>query len=448
MNLSLLEIAKMCSGELSKNSNPDLILNNIDIDSRKIKNNNTLFVAIHGNVDGHKFVNIVCSNKTNAALVEQRIDLPNLIYVRNTVEALGKLAHNYRLRFQIPVVAITGSNGKTTLKNMLNSICQQAFGIHHVLATDGSLNNHLGVPLTLLRLNAQHNVAIIEMGMNHTGELSYLSRIVRPTIAIVNNVMLAHIGMFKDIQELAKAKGEVFIGLDKGGVMCINKSSPFASMWHNQYQQHKQVYFAMPDTMCFIKSTNSNMVEISTNYGDLKLQLQVLGEHNKINAMTATTLALLLNCNLHHIKDGLEQYTGTPGRLEKLVAFNNAIIINDSYNANPDSVKAAILAIKDLPKPHWFIFGQLGELGKLNQQLHIEIANFANQHHIDTLLAFGPDAKITCDNFNGNKKYFTALNDIVAYCKTHLPATATLLVKGSHSNNLVTVVNQLTRKSK
>ena len=450
MLLSLNIVALMCGGDLSAGSNSELMLEDVLIDSRKVISG-SLFIAIKGEAqDGHSYVETALKDKLAAAIVQRdcAIDVPNLIYVDDTVQALGLLSHNYRMQFNIPIVAITGSNGKTTVKEMLRSICNLQFGESHVLATSGNLNNHLGVPLTLLNLNQQHKVAIIEMGMNHSGELEYLSMLARPTIAVVNNVLLAHAGFFNSLTDIARAKGEIYTGLVEDGIACINLRSPFAAMWQDQVAEStaRIVNYAKPDSFCYIyKSGGSGKLLIHTvDGGQIHANLQVLGEHNKTNALTAATLALNLACDLDNIAKGLSNYTGYKGRLEQKQAFNGALIIDDSYNANPDSVKAAILAIKDLPKPHWFVFADLKELGKFSENSHQEIAVFAGLHGIDLLLTVGELAKITHENFTGEKLHFNSNQGIVEYCMQYLPKNATLLVKGSNSMELNTVVTQLT----
>lgn len=450
MRLSLNVIAGMCNGDLSTASNPELIIENVVIDSRMVKHS-SLFIAIKGETqDGHSYVAEALKDKLAVAIVQRDcgLDLPNLIYVEDTVQALGLLSHNYRMQFNIPVVAITGSNGKTTVKEMLRSICNLQFGEKHVLATTGNLNNHLGVPLTLLNLDTEHKVAIIEMGMNHSGELEYLSMLAHPTIAVVNNVMLAHAGFFNSLADIARAKGEVYTGLVEDGIACVNLRSPFAAMWQDQIADSaaKLLSYAKPGSACYIDESGNDgelLIRIANGEG-IYTKLQVLGEHNKVNALTATALALSLACTSENIAKGLANYTGYKGRLEQKQAFNGALIIDDSYNANPDSVKAAILAIKDLPKPHWFIFADLKELGKFSESSHQEIALFAASHGIDCLLTVGELTKITHENFNGEKLHFNSNQDIVEYCMQHLPKNATLLVKGSNSMGLNTVVTQLT----
>ncbi|MBP9743362.1 MAG: UDP-N-acetylmuramoyl-tripeptide--D-alanyl-D-alanine ligase [Burkholderiales bacterium] len=444
MKLSLAQIANMCGGNLSLASNPDIMIDNVSIDSRNVEDN-TLFVALKGEkYDGHDFIAAVLNNGTVAALSSRQLNLPNLIYVSDTILALGLLAHNYRKLFNIPIIAITGSNGKTTVKEMVKNICSKEFGVQNILATAGNFNNHIGMPLTLLRLNKQHKVAIIEMGMNHAGEINYLSKIANPTIAVVNNVMFAHSESFNDLTDIAQAKGEIYAGLIPDGVALINQQSSFAPLWQKQINNVQQVNFGVENTLCYLKfSGEGGALTLATSKGDINCTLKILGEHNKINAVTAAVIALELGCTIESITLGLESYAGYKGRLEQKTAFNGALIIDDSYNANPDSVKAAILAIKNLPKPHWFILADLKEQGKFTTLVHEEVANFASENEIDFLITIGKSSELTHNVFKGQKMHFFNNQDIVEYCKQYLPKNATLLVKGSQSMNLGEVVNQL-----
>ncbi len=450
MQLTLGIVAKLCEGKLSEDSNPELMITNTVIDSRMVTIG-SIFVAISGeNSDGHLYVKNVINNG-HASIVNNNysLKLANLVYVEDTVKALGRFAHNYRKMFNIPIIAITGSNGKTTVKEMVKSICDMHYGVEHVLATSGNFNNHLGMPLTLLKLNHKHRVAIIEMGMNHSGELDYLSKLAQPTIAIINNVMLAHAGFFNDLADIAKAKGEIYNGLTNTGVACINQNSLFFTMWYEQVSKLgiKVLEYGNADSYCYLKQTGiGGKMVLGSKEGDIECTLQVLGEHNKTNAVTATTLALAIGCSIKNIETGLNRYTAYKGRLESKQAFNGALIIDDSYNANPDSVKAAILAIRDLPRPHWFIFADLKELGKFSQEAHQEIAQFAFANDIDLLLTVGILSKITHDEFAGEKLHFKTNQDIVEYCKQYLPQKATLLVKGSQSMALSEVIAGLVRK--
>ncbi|MEN9390808.1 MAG: hypothetical protein RL017_105 [Pseudomonadota bacterium] len=445
MNLSLKDIAQMCNGKLSSGSNHHLIIKKVVKDNREDLTN-ALFIAIKGpKFDGHDFIADVLNKGAVAVLSEKNLAIPNLIYVNNTQVALLELAHNYRKLFKIPIVGITGSNGKTTVKNMLHSICSDQFGADAVHATSGNLNNYIGMPLTLLGLEEKHKVAIIEIGISAPDEMLILSQAANPTIAVVNNVNLNHAQFFKNIEQIAAEKGNIYRGItDKHGVALINQLSPFATTWSKNIVGVKQIKYGLVGSLCYLKHyTTNGEIEISTNYGEIKCQLQLLGEHNYYNALTATALALELGCNLKHIKAGLENYAGYSSRLERKKAFNGALLIDDSYNASLDSVKAAIKVLLQLPKPHWLILGDCLELGEFSQNVHEEIAEVANLSKIDCLITIGDASNFTHKKFNGHKLHFKHNQDIVKYCKENLPAQSTALVKGSHSMNLIEIVNKL-----
>ncbi|MEN9946445.1 MAG: hypothetical protein RLZZ293_831 [Pseudomonadota bacterium] len=441
-------LVNWCNGVASKHFDLNIVLNKVVIDSRQA-NEKCLFVAISGeNHDGHDYVAEVIE-RGNFALVKHDypLELPNLIRVNDTCLALGEIASKYRQQFDLQVVAITGSNGKTTVKEMLKSIAIEQFGADQVLATTGNLNNHLGVPLTLLNLTAQHKVAIIEMGMNHSGELSYLSKLAKPTLAIVNNVLLAHAGHFSSIEEIAQAKAEIYNGLIPNGIACIDQTSPFINYFlANITNQQIIKPYASSSSDCYIEQISPNGANYVTSHGNIKLKLKVLGEHNYFNAQSAIILALNLNCSLEAIKHGLENYTAYSGRLEPKTAFNGALIIDDSYNANPDSVKAALYAIAHLPRPHWFIFADLKELGSFELTLHEEIGKFIEQQKLDCLITTGELAKHSAKFVTTQKHHFAQNLDVVNYCLANLPAQGTLLIKGSNSMRLGEIVKSLSKE--
>lgn len=445
-NIDILSLANYCHAELSNKFVGNNEINNITLDSRKVVAG-SLFVAVKGdNHDGHDYVANVVANPNCYALVNHdfALDLPNLLRVQDTTLALGLIASGYRQRFTLPVVAITGSNGKTTVKEMLRAICITQFGADHVLATAGNLNNHWGMPQTLLQLNVNHKVAIIEMGMNHAGELDYLSRLAQPTIALINNVMFAHAGHFNGLSDIARAKGEIYHGLvANNGTACINVSSEFAQLWLEKDVMSPIYLYGVPDSDCYIKEQRIDSALYATPLGDVEIHLSILGQHNYANALTAIVAALHVGCSLDNIKAGLESYHGYKGRLEQKLAFNGARIIDDTYNANPDSVYAALSAIKHLPEPHWFIFGDLKELGENEANYHKEIAVYASTHGISNLITVGELSKVTHQHFEGNKIHFENNMDVVKYCTLYLPKNATLLVKGSNSMRLFDIVNKL-----
>ena len=447
-NIAIKQILGYLSATTSSEFNYDGLISGVVIDSRQVQSD-VLFVAIAGdNQDGHDYVKNIVLNNNCFALVNKNFTekLPNLIYVDDPVLALGQLAARYRNGFTIPVVAITGSNGKTTVKEMLRNILQLKYGIEKVLVTAGNLNNHLGVPLTLCKLNTCHQVAVIEMGMNHSGEIDYLANLVKPTIAAINNVLLAHAGHFNGISGIAKAKGEIYHGLGDG-VACVNVSSEFANLWLEQDITTQQVFsYGAADTRCYIKQITLQSAIYVTPLGEVEISLQILGQHNYFNALTVIVLAINLGCNLTEIKLGLDNYAGYKGRLEQKVAFNGAIIIDDTYNANPDSVKSALSAIQVFKQVKWFIFADLKELGSDEIEIHQKLVKEIAAANINKLITVGNLAKQTSDKFAGDKLHFENNEDVVEYCLESLPQDALLLVKASNSMRLFDIVNKIVKK--
>ena len=446
--LNARQLVNMCNGTASEVFAVDGAISSVVIDSRKVSDDN-LFIAIVGeNHDAHDYVAQVIARGNTYALVNDdfKADLPNLIRVKDTTQALGLLASNYRQLFTIPVVAITGSNGKTTVKEMLRCVCQTQFGAAHVLATSGNLNNHWGMPLTLLELNDNHQVAIIEMGMNHAGELDYLSKLAKPTLAVINNVMFAHIGQFKSLAEIADAKGEIYNGLASDGVACIDASNPFSEQWHakTELTTAKIFDYGTAESGCYLAEFTETGARYITPLGELEINLRILGQHNYFNALTVIALAINLRCSLNSIKIGLESYNGYSGRLELKKVVNKDIwIVDDSYNANPDSVRAALKAISVLPRPHWFIFADLKELGSGELDFHREIGEQIQREKIECLLTIGSLAEHAAKYFKGKKEPFKSNQDIVKYCQLFFKS-GTILIKGSHSMRLNEVAEVLT----
>ena len=436
-NIAIKQILGYLSATTSSEFNYDGLISGVVIDSRQVQSD-VLFVAIAGdNQDGHDYVKNIVLNNNCFALVNKNFTekLPNLIYVDDPVLALGQLAARYRNGFT-----------KTTVKEMLRNILQLKHGIEKVLVTEGNLNNHLGVPLTLCKLNTCHQVAVIEMGMNHSGEIDYLTNLVKPTIAAINNVLLAHAGHFNGISGIAKAKGEIYHGLGDG-VACVNVSSEFANLWLEQDITTQQVFsYGAADTRCYIKQITLQSAIYVTPLGEVEISLQILGQHNYFNALTVIVLAINLGCNLTEIKLGLDNYAGYKGRLEQKVAFNGAIIIDDTYNANPDSVKSALSAIQVFKQVKWFIFADLKELGSDEIEIHQKLVKEIAAANINKLITVGNLAKQTSDKFAGDKLHFENNEDVVEYCLESLPQDALLLVKASNSMRLFDIVNKIVKK--
>ncbi len=490
MQLTLAQIVDYTNGKLL-NNNIDHIISNVVIDSRKITVN-SLFIAIIGeHHDGHDYIDssfelgaIACLVNENSHYIvnhyakDNKNDIQkNIIVVKDTIKAIGDLAHNYRKLFNPLIVAITGSNGKTTVKEMLSSIAIKQFGAEYVLTTSGNFNNHIGVPLTLLQLNHNHKVAIIEMGMNHERELDYLSKMTMPNIAIINNVANAHIEFFRDIEHIAQAKAEIYHGLltNKNNecmrIACINTSSPFYQMWLMGLTDTNItiINYGDKNTDYYLASVDQHDCHMYyTPIGIIKIKLSILGEHNYYNALTAITVAIQLQCNIVNIESALNSYQGFIGRLQLKRASNGANIIDDTYNANLESTLSALDTLFQFTTAKWCIFGELSELGSYAHPTYIKIAdkilelNSKQQlnQKLTCLITIGRNAKTIIDNIQQtvnasiNDRYddindgFIMLNfnnnqEVINYCKQYLTNNISLLIKGSHSAKLWLIADAL-----
>ena len=436
----LSEAAKVMQATLM---GPDAMFSSVGTDSRNITKGQ-LFVALKGdNFDGHDYAELAITQGAAAVLVSHHMSCAEpALMVSDTCLALGRLAAYWRNQFAIPVVAITGSNGKTTVKEMLASILKA--GSHQpdeVLATAGNLNNHIGLPLTLLKLNQQHRYAVVEMGMNHTGEISYLSHIGRPTVALINNAGSAHIGELGSVEAIAKAKAEIFEGLSEGGIAIINADDAFAPLWTTLSDNHQKMTFGLENkadvTATYQLEASASALEIKTPQGVVKVQLPAPGKHNVLNALSATTAALSLGVPLNIIAAGLESYAGVKGRLQALVGINGALVIDDTYNANP-MAKAGIKLL---------VLGDMGELGDNAADLHAEIGSYAKAAGVDALFTLGNLSQAMSAAFGGGAKHYLDPQVLVADLIANMRTGVNVLVKGSRFMAMERVVNNIVLES-
>ncbi|HET6263746.1 MAG TPA: UDP-N-acetylmuramoyl-tripeptide--D-alanyl-D-alanine ligase, partial [Usitatibacter sp.] len=363
----------------------------VTTDSRKVATGD-LFVALVGErFDGNEYVGEAMAQGAVAAitsrLVSARVPVPQVV-VDDTRIALGKLAGHWRARFALPLVALTGSNGKTTVKEMLTSILAAHCGdATMVLATQGNLNNDIGMPVTLLRLREEHRYAVIEMGMNHEGEIDYLTRIALPTVALVNNAQRAHVGILGSLEAIARAKGEIYSGLRPSGVAIVNANDPFASYWKGLNAGRRVVTFGFSEGADVRATVEGSQVRFVTPADAFAVALQVSGEHNVRNALAACAAAHALEIPPHDMQDGLAHFSGVPGRLQRRPGRSGSTVIDDSYNANPESMKAAIRVLAAQPGRRVFVMGDMGELGAEGPQMHAEVGAFARAAGVDGMLA-------------------------------------------------------------
>ncbi len=420
----------------------------VGTDSRAIKKGQ-LFVALKGeNFDGHEYAAQSLEQGASAVLVSKASNVSPAVVVEDTRLALGDLASHWRAKFDMPVVAITGSNGKTTVKEMLAAILKVATADDaSVLATQGNLNNDIGLPMTMLNLGKQHRYAVLEMGMNHTGELSYLSNLAKPNVALVNNAGTAHIGELGSLEAIANAKGEIFEGLADGGTAIINADDVFANLWKNLASKHQQVTFGLKAkadvTAKYELHAASSDLELIAPNGTVKFTLPAPGLHNVSNALAAASAALALNVLLENIATGLSNFAGVKGRLQTKQGFAGAKVIDDTYNANPMSMKAAIDVLKVSAGQRIFVMGDMAELGADAASMHAEIGAYAKTAGIEKFYALGELTKNAVTAFGANAMHFGTVEALAESLKSIMNAETTVLVKGSRSMRMERVVDAI-----
>ncbi len=421
----------------------------VSTDTRSIQQGD-LFIALKGeNFDGAKFVSQAAQAGAVAAVVNANSVIDGapcpLIRVPDTRIALGKLAAYWRSQFAIPLVAITGSNGKTTVKEMLSAILRTATGSEEmVLATQGNFNNDIGMPLTLLKLRAHHRYAVIEMGMNHFGEIDYLTRLANPNVAVVNNATGAHLQGLGSIEGVAHAKGEIFAGLVSDGTAVINADDTHAALWRKLADKHRVFDFALGHSANiqgkWAAHDFGGVVQARTPAGELKFQLQVPGEHNARNALAAATAALALQVPLTTIVKGLEGFGGVAGRLQRKQALHGAIVIDDTYNANPASMQAALEVLAQASGKRIFVLGDMGELGDDAVHFHREIGVAARELGIERMFALGAMSATAVSEFGAGAQHFADSEALQTELEKVMDAQTTVLVKGSRFMKMERVV--------
>jgi len=425
----------------------------VSTDSRSIAAGE-LFVALKGqNFDGHEYVAEVLARGAAGAVVSEDFaaahpGLP-LVCVADTRLALGALAAQWRGRFAIPLIGITGSNGKTTVKEMCAAILRAQYGnaAGCVLATAGNLNNDIGLPLTLLGLRASHRAAVIEMGMNHAGEIDYLTRLARPTVALVNNAQRAHLEGLGSVQDAALAKGEIFAGLLADGVAVFNADDAQAEVWRELSRDRRQVGFGLDRPAevrgRFAAHRLGGELRLATPWGEIEVTLAVPGCHNARNACAAAAATLVAGAAPAAVRQGLAGFAGIKGRLQRRAGRAGALVVDDTYNANPDSMRAAVDVLAAVPGRRIFVMGDMGEAGAAAGQFHDEIGGYAKSHGIDRLLCLGELSAAAAANFGEGGQHFERIEELVKALLAELDAKTTVLVKGSRFMRMERVVEAI-----
>ncbi len=467
MQLSLSQVAAVLGVDLIGR---DCEFSRVSINTRTLKKGD-LFIAIKGdNFDAHNYLQqaeeqgacglLINQNYTPDGNVDTELNIP-CIKVADTRRAFGDIAALWSSAFSLPIIAITGSCGKTTVKEMSAAILHSAFSNDEnkeaILATRGNLNNDIGVPLTLLRLNKAHRAAVIEMGANHMGEIRQLVDIVQPDVAVITNVVPAHIEGFGSIEAIAQAKSEIYRGIELEGTAVINADDEFSDYWRNICEQQKKpltiVSFGLDKTADiyadFKKTEYGTDIKIITPKGNVSIKLHQFGRHNVYNALAAAAVTLAAGVSLQDIKSGLENFTNVAGRLEQKRGFQGSTVFDDTYNANPGSVRAGVEAIQQLKGEHVVVLGDMGELGAAAQQLHYELGRVIRKMGIKHLYTLGSLSEACTKGFRdtaGNDataEHFTDKAALIEALKMNLRMEHVILIKGSRSAAMEDIVSAL-----
>ena len=440
MTRTLAYLAQVTGGRLQ---GQDAAFEGVSIDSRIVAAG-ALFVALRGpNFDGHAFAADALKQGAAALLVEHSlgVDLPQVI-VPDTVAALTRFASEWRRRFSLPLVGVTGSNGKTTTKEMLGTILAREGSC---LATRGNLNNHLGVPLMLLELESSYRSAVIEMGANHGGEIAHLATMAQPTVGLVTNAGAAHLEGFGSLDGVARGKGEMFAALAGRGTAVINADDAYAPLWKELAGSSRALTFGI-DAVADVVARDVRLEAGPSGFrssfdlvmpaGVRTVTLQLGGLHNVRNALGAATAASAAGASFDNIVDGLAQVRPVAGRLDLRPARHGALLVDDSYNANPTSLRAGLEAFRSLPGRRWLVLGEMREGGASADEQHAEVGRFARTSGVDRLFAIGARARIAVDAFGSGAEWFADLDALIAAVEAGLEPGVTLLIKGSRSNRL------------
>ncbi len=438
-----------------------VVIDRVHTDTRSLKSGD-LFVALKGeHYDANQFLAQARERGAVAAICHPGAGLAGAglpgIEVHDTRQALGALGAAWRARFELPLIAVTGSNGKTTVTQMLASILR-AYKPAATLATLGNFNNDIGVPLSLLRLRAEHRIAVLELGMNHPGESARLAAMARPTVALVNNAQREHLEFMATVEAVAHENGAVIGALPPAGVAVFPHDDSYAGLWRRLASTRPQMTFAVQpapaqpgaapaDVRCEAPAWTDGawQVQAHTPAGAFAFALRVAGLHNVHNALAATACALAAGVGLAEIRRGLETFEPVKGRSRTIaltVDGKPCTLVDDSYNANPDSVQAALVLLASLPAPRLMVLGDMAEVGDQGEQFHAQAGRQARALGIELLFTLGARAQVAARQFSG-ARHFGDMTSLVAATRAALPGCASVLVKGSRFMQMERLVQAL-----
>jgi len=444
-SMPLSQAAECLGAEMSGS---DIVFKGVSTDTRKVQQGE-LFVALKGeNFDAHEFLQQAVEGGAVAAVVSRPVQtgVPVLL-VEDTRHALGLLAQAWRSRFDIPVIGVTGSNGKTTVKEMIAAILAQE---GQPLVTQGNLNNEIGVPLTLFNLDQQHTHAVIEMGANHIGEIAWLADIAKPDVGVVTNAMSAHLEGFGSLDGVASAKGEMFAALDESGVAIINCDDRYADAWRERAATARVLGFGLSELadvsatdIRFDVSAWQTCFTLQTPAGTVDIALPLAGQHNVMNALAAAAATFALGISLTSIQQGLAAMTCVKGRLFAQRTRHGALLIDDTYNANPDSLQAGLDVVALLPGKRILVIGDMAELGSDSEALHSGIAAQAREAGVQFLFAVGEHSAVAVERFGNGAYHFMDHDALSMALSAELDENSVVLIKGSRSARMERIVNAL-----
>ena len=446
MTMPLSEAARALQVDYS---GQDVVFSGVSTDTRSLSKGN-LFVALQGpNFDGHDYLRRAAELGAAAAATSKAVDaaLPRL-QVADTRMALGQLARHWRQRFTLPVVAVTGSNGKTTVKEMLASILGQC---GPTLATAGNFNNDIGLPHTLFRLQQEHQFAVLELGANHPGEIACLAQLALPDIAIVNNAGPAHLEGFGSLAGVAQAKGELFAALPAKGIAIINADDPFAAVWRRIAAPRQVIDFGMQHSAEISAQWQNGLtvsrLQIATPIGQISTILNVPGRHNVMNALAACAAAVALNIDKEIIATGLAAFQPVKGRLQVQPGIHGSRLIDDTYNANPASLQVALDVLAQQPGTRWLALGDMGELGESSVEMHAQVAAAARVAGVERIFVIGELAQLAAAEFGSGAVVCGDMDELIAVIRQNLHPKVTVLVKGSRLMRMERLVAALVDKT-
>ncbi|MFT6326052.1 MAG: UDP-N-acetylmuramoyl-tripeptide--D-alanyl-D-alanine ligase [Crocinitomicaceae bacterium] len=440
----LAEVAEFIS---AKHRGANMPFQVVSTDTRTLQPGD-LYVALTGDrLDGHDYIQQAIEKGACAVVISKAMELsvPTLL-VQDTTKALGLLALFNRNKFTKEVVAVTGSSGKTTVKGMLATLLRQQ---NEVLVTRGNFNNHIGAPITLLRLNEIYDCAVVELGASAEGEIAYTSNLTKPFVSILTNAEESHLEGFGDLATIVRTKGEIIDALPENGYAILNADSPYFDIWNKRAGSKNVLSFGVSQQA----SVRASDIEIDVtgccgftmHIGDqvAYVQLRVMGQHNAMNALASAAACHALKMPLPVIVSGLEAFEGVEGRLLEKAGLNGSRVIDDTYNANPASVRAAIDVLGSRPGRKIFVLGDMAELGVESQLAHAESGVYARHGKVDEFFALGTFSRGAADAFGDNAHWFASHDTLINFLKTKLNSDTTVLVKGSRSARMDRVVSEI-----